>query len=458
MEERNFGYLGQSFQQSLIKSIIEDRKFGDIIIDVLDSKYFDNSSFRFIIENIKELHKSFGKIPDYATLCQKIMSENGKSLSSKIHIDTIEEIKNNKQDIEFVKDRAMNFCKQQNLKKELKLVQTIIENGEFEEYLKIEEIIQNALKVGISTDDVTDVFENMEDALSKTNRNSVPTGIVGLDNLLKGGLGRGELGVILAPTGVGKTTILTKFANAAASCGFNVLQIFFEDSLDVIKRKHYTIWTGMNEEELDQNKEEAIQKVNEIQSGLQGNVRLKKLLSGAVSITEIKSQVRKLMSDGFKIDLLIIDYVDCISPEKNAQGEDWKGEAAIMRSLDAMSSEFDIAIWTATQGNRGSISSEVVTTDQMGGSIKKAQIGHVIVSIARTNEQKEHKLANVTLLKSRIGRDGITFDNCKFDNEYLIIDTETQQTLLGFTQDKEKEKGDRAKQAFLRRQEIVKQQ
>jgi hypothetical protein len=164
------------------------------------------------------------------------------------------------------------------------------------------------------------------------------------------------------------------------------------------------------------------------------------------------------MSDGFKIDLLIIDYVDCISPEKNAQGEDWKGEAAIMRSLDAMSSEFDIAIWTATQGNRGSISSEVVTTDQMGGSIKKAQIGHVIVSIARTNEQKEHKLANVTLLKSRIGRDGITFDNCKFDNEYLIIDTETQQTLLGFTQDKEKEKGDRAKQAFLRRQEIVKQQ
>jgi hypothetical protein len=41
MKEKNFGYLGQSFQLSLLKTIIEDKKFGESIVDVIDSHYFD---------------------------------------------------------------------------------------------------------------------------------------------------------------------------------------------------------------------------------------------------------------------------------------------------------------------------------------------------------------------------------------------------------------------------------
>jgi hypothetical protein len=152
---------------------------------------------------------------------------------------------------------------------------------------------------------------------------------------------------------------------------------------------------------------------------------------------------------------LLIDYVDCIVPEKSNYGEEWKGEGSIMRSLESMTTEFDIAIWTATQGNRESIASEVVTTNQMGGSIKKAQIGHVILSVAKTLEQKEHNLANLTLLKSRIGKDGVIFQNCKFDNQYLIIDTESQNTLLGHEEEKVQKNQNRAKEAFLKRQEVA---
>ena len=124
-----------------------------------------------------------------------------------------------------------------------------------------------------------------------------------------------------------------------------------------------------------------------------------------------------------------------------------------MRSLESMTGEFDIAIWTATQGNRESISSEVVNSDQMGGSIKKAQIAHVIVSIAKTLEQKENNLATLTLLKSRIGRDGVIFQNCKFNNEYLVIDTDTQNTLLGFEEQKVQERATRAADVYKRTQE-----
>ena len=91
----------------------------------------------------------------------------------------------------------------------------------------------------------------------------------------------------------------------------------------------------------------------------------------------------------------------------------------------------NVAVWTATQGNRGSISADVVNVDDMGGSIKKAQSAHVIISVNKSLEQKENKTANVTLVKSRIGRDGVNFLNCKFDNQYLDIDVTEQETLLG---------------------------
>lgn len=452
MEEKNFGYLGLSFQQSLIKSIIEDKKYGETIIDVLDSKYFDNVSLRYIMENIKELYKTYNAIPDYNTVAQKIMAE---SSNNRIHTDTLENLKKDEREAPYVKDTALNFCKQQNLKRELKIVENIIQSGEFESYNKIEEIIKKALQVGVLNEEAIDVFHNIDEALEKDNRHPIPMGVVGVDNLLNGGLGRGELGVVLAPTGTGKTTLLTKFANTAFNHGFNVVQIFFEDNPGNIKRKHYTIWSGIAPDEQPERKDEVKLKVDDAQQRSKGSIKLLKLPSDNITISEIKSRLRKMISDGFKVDLLIIDYVDCISPERSALGEEWKGEGSIMRSLEAMTGEFDIAIWTATQGNRESISSEVVNSDQMGGSIKKAQIAHVILSIAKTIEQKEHNLATLTLLKSRIGRDGVIFTNCKFNNEYLEIDTDSQNTLLGFEEEQVQRRANRAAEVYRNRQQRV---
>lgn len=455
MAEKNFGLLGTSFQQALIKAIIEDKKYGETIIDVIESKYFDNNSFRFITQHIKELYKKYGKIPNYDGLCQKIILELGSQESSRIHLDTIEAIKDKEDTDEMVKDEALNFCKQQNLRKELKKVTTIIDNGAFHEYQTIEDIIQKALQVGIPPEECMDVFHDIDAVLEKDNRQAIPTGINGLDNMLKGGIGRGELGIVLAPTGTGKTTLLTKFSNTAYNCDFNVLQIFFEDNPSNIKRKHFTIWTGIEPDEQPQRKEEVKSIVEEIQGRCKGSLSIIKLPSDSVTISEIKSRIRKQISDGKPIDMLVIDYVDCISPERSNFGEEWKGEGSVMRSLEAMTTEFNIAIWTATQGNRGSISSEVVTTDQMGGSIKKAQIGHIVLSVGKTLEQKEHNLATMTLLKSRVGQDGVIWNNCKFDNRFIIIDTETQTTLLGHQEQTVKSNVNRAAEMFKHRQETL---
>jgi replicative DNA helicase len=248
------------------------------------------------------------------------------------------------------------------------------------------------------------------------------------------------------------TTVLTKIANTAFNLGYNVLQIFFEDNPKIIQRKHFTLWTGIEPDNLALNKEEVMSKVGEIQNTMKNKLILKKLPSDTVSMSNIKNQVRKLIADGTKIDLILLDYIDCVVPEITSKDE-WKAEGSVMRGFEAMCHELSLVGWTATQGNRSSISSEVVTTDQMGGSIKKAQVGHVIISIAKTLQQKEMNLATIAITKSRLGKDGVVFENCKFNNELLDIDTDSSVTFLGFEEQQEERKRDRVKELLEKRKQ-----
>jgi hypothetical protein len=234
--------------------------------------------------------------------------------------------------------------------------------------------------------------------------------------------------------------------------GYNVLQIFFEDNPKIIQRKHFTLWTGVAPDDLATSKEEVMKKVNEIKETMTNKLVLKKLPSDTLTMMQIKNQVRKMIAEGNKIDMVLLDYIDCVVPDKNL-GDEWKSEGSVMRGFEAMCHELNIVGWTATQGNRSSISSEVVTTDQMGGSIKKAQVGHVIISVAKTLSQKEMKLATIAITKSRIGSDGIVFENCKFDNEMLEIDTESSVTFLGFEEQKEEQQKNRVKELLEKRKE-----
>ena len=145
-----------------------------------------------------------------------------------------------------------------------------------------------------------------------------------------------------------------------------------------------------------------------------------------------------MMPKVIKIDMVVLDYIDCIVPDKNL-GDEWKSEGSVMRGFESMCHELNLAGWTATQGNRSSISSDVVTTDQMGGSIKKAQVGHVIISVAKSLQQKEMNLRLLRLQSLVLVKDGVVFENCKFDNEMLVIDTEQSVTFLGLKNKKKKE-------------------
>ena len=262
---KNFEYLGQQFQLQLLNQIIVDKDFSHSIIDVIENNYFENKYFKIIIQMVKEYYKKFDHTPSFETLEQVTKSELQQEIASKIVLDTIKKIKDVTIDgVGFVQEKALKFCKQQELQKVMDKAQKIIDGGEFENYDTLEELVREALLVGNKDTSMMDVFSNLEQVLEEDYRHPIPMGIPGIDRLLKGGLAKGEIGVILAPTGVGKSTVLTKISNHAYNLGFNVLQIFFEDNPKVIQRKHFTLWTGIHPDDLSDQKEEVFTKVKEI--------------------------------------------------------------------------------------------------------------------------------------------------------------------------------------------------
>jgi len=450
---KNFEYLGNTFQLQLLNQIILDKEFSHSIIDVIENNYFENKYFKIITQMIREYYTKYDHTPSFETLEQITKSELQQEIASRIVLDTIKKIKDAPIDgVGFVQEKALKFCKQQELQKVMTKAQKIIDGGEFENYDTLEELVRGALQVGSKDTSSMDVFSNIDQVLDEDYRHPIPMGMPGIDRLLKGGLAKGEIGVILAPTGVGKSTILTKIANHAFNLGNNVLQIFFEDNPKVIQRKHYTLWTKIHPDELSEKRDEVIKKVKDIEESMSNKLIMNKLPSDTVTMSQIKNQIRKMVADGTKIDMVLLDYIDCVVPDKNL-GDEWKSEGSVMRAFEAMCHEMDLVGWTATQGNRSSISSEVVTTDQMGGSIKKAQVGHVIITVAKTLQQKEMKLATIAITKSRVGDDGVVFENCKFDNAMLDIDTESSMTFLGLEEQKEERQRLRVKELLEKRQQ-----
>ncbi len=349
---KNFDYLGSSFQIQLLNQIILDSNFSRSIVDVIEPNYFENKYFKLIIQMIKEYNQKWDSVPTFDTLEQIAKSEFQQENVVKVVIDTIKKIKEAQlSGGEFVQEKALKFCKQQELQKAITKAQKVIDGGEFENYDTLEEMIREALQVGVRDDGMLNVFSNLDDVLNEDFRHPIPMGIGGIDRLLKGGLAKGEIGVVLAPTGVGKSTFLTKIANHAFNLGNNVLQIFFEDNPKVIQRKHFTLWTKIHPDDMSNKKDEVIKKVKEIEQKMDNQLILEKLPSDTMTMSQIKNIVRKKIAEGIKIDMILLDYIDCVVPEKNL-GDEWKSEGSVMRAFEAMCHELNLAGWTATQGNR----------------------------------------------------------------------------------------------------------
>lgn len=381
-KEKNLGYLGHEFQLKTIAQIITDKKFADNVLPIMLVEYFDNQYFQLIVKKIKSYYDTYNTVPTFSGLFESFKTDFTEGVSLNYIKDTIELIKKETlSDTEFVQKTSFKFCKQQELKKALSRATKILDKGDFDRYDEIHGFISEALNIDFTNDSGEDVFENLSDVLVDDYRDTIPLGIDGLDVLLNGGLAKGEIGVILAPMGVGKSTMLTKIANSAYNAGKSVLQIFFEDTISEIKRKHISCWTKIPLPELNSDtlKDTQVLKLIEDIQKKPGRLMLKRWSSDTITMTTIKNFIRKRASEGINFDLIVIDYIDCILPEKSID-DVHVDEGKIMRKFESMCYELNIAGWAATQGNRCVTLDTLITTKNGTKQISELVEGEEILT------------------------------------------------------------------------------
>jgi methyl-accepting chemotaxis protein len=222
----------------------------------------------------------------------------------------------------------------------------------------------------------------------------------------------------------------------------------FEDRVKQIQRKHMGRITGIEAKDLS--KPGIIDKVKEQlahyedREMLQKNLRIVRLPSGEKTADDIKRLIIKLRNIGFSPDLVIVDYFECLLCKGDSSDDKWEKEGKTMRKFEAMAGELNIGIWIPVQGTKDSLNVEVVTMDKAGGSFKKIQIAHIVMSIARTVEDIEESKATIAILKNRAGKAGKVFNNVEFNNGTCRISTDNVDefnSMLAFNKEREKDIG-----------------
>lgn len=447
-------YLGPEFQQKLMWQLLVEPEFAEKTLPNLAIDYFDDPNLKRLFIIILEYYNDNQKVPNlqnhsvhtainkYKTPNNKIEEESLFSVIKRIELWNERII--NKQmlhDGDAVQRETNDFIKQQEWRKFAEFIIEKTKNGEIRKKYILGEIDEKLIKISHIGDDEdygTEVGENIEKVLRKEFRKTIPTGINVIDTLTGGGLGKGEIGLILTPSGVGKTTALTKIANTAYEDEYNVLQIIFEDTTEQIQRKHYTIWTNnvflqenpnakpedlMALSKIDDNSEEVLKIARAKTDAMKGKAHLviKRLSQENTTMLDIRNWIIRYQKKwGFKFDLVVIDYLDCLESHKKSPDRN-EAELTIIKSFEAMAADFDIPAWSALQSNRSGFGSEFVEAHQTGGSIKRVQKAHFFMSIAKTPDQQEANLANIRIIKARFAKDGQTFSDCTFNNDTMQI-------------------------------------
>ncbi|MBP3226298.1 MAG: AAA family ATPase, partial [Methanobrevibacter sp.] len=425
IDKSNLGYLGIEFQYKLAKYLVEDNNFFNEIANIVDQNAFTDTLLKTFVGTIKDYYNKENIVPTYETLEILLRSKSTDEIQIREWEELIAKLKKTSYDgNSVVKDNAIKFFRQQRLIKAANKMLEKVGNGDIEQFDECQKMIEDAMSLNTVDDYGYSLFDLEEKALSNDYTVSVPTGVSGLDEVLGGGLDKGKIGLIIGPLGFGKSTLATAFSSAAAASGWKVLQIYFEDDDVDITRKHFSRITGVEACEFkrldDVKKQSIIETIaNHPDSKIiNENLRLKSFRTGEVSATDIGNFIKKLTNKGFKPDMVVIDYFECLAFEKAAyQSEsEWSKEGKTMRKLENLAKELNVAMWLPTQGNKDSIVAEIVTVDKAGGSIKKGQIAQVIISIARTIEDRENNRATLALLKNRSGKGTKVFRNIYFDN------------------------------------------
>ena len=406
---------GQSFQSKVVSALLTDTKFLDTIGEITTPKFFENDANKWIISEILDYHNEYKKAPTLDVFKVQL-SKVDNDILKKTVIDQLKHVHTQigNVDLDYIKNEFKDFCINQNLKGVILRSVDLLQAGSYD---RIKDLVDAAMKVGNETDLGLDYKNDFDERMEDLNRSTVATNWKPINDLMDGGLGPGELGVIVAPSGVGKTWILTALGADAVRNGLSVVHYSMELSEHYVGARYDTVFTQIPSTDLKDKKEEVKSKIQ----SLQGKLLIKYFPPKGVSVKKLNQHIEKMIASGNKPDLIIVDYADLLLSDSNKTDSTYAEQGGVYIDLRGMGGHLEIPIWTASQTNRSAIDSEVIEADKIADSYAKVMNADFIMSWSRKSKDKLNDTARAHIMKNRFGPDGITFP-CKMNTNTGYIE------------------------------------
>ena len=398
-----FTEFGYTFQIKIITSLFKDRAFLQQIIDILNEDYFENEANQYIVSTIKKYFMEYKSSPTAEVMKGEISGITDASLRESIISNLKESYKHlDAKDLDYIKEKTIDFCKNQEIKKAILGSVELLKIGKYD---AIKTKIDHAMTAGGDRNIGHEYAEQVSERYEMAVRNVLKTGWNEIDNLMDGGLGQGELGVVVAPAGIGKSFLLVNIGAAAAKAGLNVLHYTLELNEAYVGLRYDSVLTGIANQDLKYNVDE----VKKVVKDLSGNITIKYYPTKGATINTIASHIEKYKILGKKPDVVLIDYADLLRGTGLNNRELRHELGNIYEEMRGMAGELELPVWTASQANRSALNEDVIQADKIAESYSKIMTADFVMSLSRKIEDKANGTGRIHVIKNRFGPDGITY-------------------------------------------------
>jgi hypothetical protein len=408
-QESYFGQYGKSFQEKIFQSFITDTNWAAQMIEVMTPEFFEQEYLKYLTSkyfSYYEKYKCFPTLPLLITIIRDDLKEGNDVILRDQIVEFLHRVKINPdvRDLCFVKDKSLDFCKKQALKCALEDAVDLIAT---EKYESVVTLMKEAISKGTPSTLGHDFFQDYESRFITINRATCPTGIKQIDSkdILNGGLGRGEIGVITAPTGVGKSHFLVHVGCEALKVGKNVIHYTFELSERAVGLRYDSNLCNIPSNEVVERKDQVL---SEYENSDLGRLIIKEYPTGSATVLTLRNHIEKLLLKGFVPSLIVIDYADIMRSSRSY--DSLRHELKLVyEELRNLAMDLNIPVWTASQANREASNASVVGLENMSEAYGKAMVADVVLSLSRKPLEKSTGCGRLFVAKNRAGRDGILF-------------------------------------------------
>lgn len=400
----NFSKYGKSFQEKLCMVILDDRPFADQIEEVLDVNFLELNYLKLFLNKVFDYRKKYGVHPSrdiMKTILRSDLDSENDLTAKQVREFYVRSQVSPTTDVEYIKDTSLDFCKKQNLKAAMVKSIGLLQNSSFDE---ISQVINDSLKLGVDNEEGYDWKRDFEERFKPRFRNPTTTGWDLIDDICKGGLGQKELGVVIAPTGAGKSMALVHLGTQALREGKTVVHYTLELQDTVVASRYDSCLTKIPLKSLTAFKEKIYEEVLSVK----GKLIVKEYPTKTASTQTIRSHLEKLRMRNINVDMVIIDYADLLRPVRYLKEKRNELES-IYEELRGIAAEYECPVWTASQTNRSGLNAEVITMESISEAFNKCFVADFIFSISRTVDDKVANSGRLFVAKNRNGPDGLVF-------------------------------------------------